>query len=320
MGMARRIQLSRLQSFLHSAQQPFAVALRQPAVQARFAGQSAQGSGGCLGNPHQLPVADDLEARAVLPFGDFLSKFAQGLQNGRLAGIQVTAFLDGLPARSRLRRRIQGKARETGKIFFGQRAQAGLLQRLPQALPQGDEIVGIQLGVEKLLRRERPFGPVGALVTFIRLHAEMPLQQSAQPDLLVSQQAGRPHRIEEILEGEGEIPPQAKQIVFGGVEDFFNLGSSKNRGQQGQIGQRQGVQEVVFLRGGELNQADLLLVGVQTVGLGIHRDGRLLLKVFNQGAQPCGRVHPHSGRQMDRIHGNQAFRVFSMMRASSPPR
>ena len=52
--------------------------------------------------------------------------------------------------------------------------------------------------------------------------------------------------------------------------------------------ERQRVQQVIDLFGGELDQADLLAVGEQAVGFGIHRDDRLVQKGIDDALEALG--------------------------------
>ncbi len=68
-----------------------------------------------------------------------------------------------------------------------------------------------------------------------------------------------------------EIPFQRHDVVLGCVIDLFQVGVGEEGRQRLQVVQGEGVDQVIPSLRGELDQADLLLVGVEAVGLGVDR-------------------------------------------------
>ncbi len=87
--------------------------------------------------------------------------------------------------------------------------------------------------------------------------------------------AGGDHRIEQVAELEAEVSAQGQQVIFGGVEDLFDLGVGKDLLKGRNILQGERIDQVVMSGDGELDQTDLLLVSKQAVGLGIDGHDRL---------------------------------------------
>ena len=105
--------------------------------------------------------------------------------------------------------------------------------------------------------------------------AEPVFQHVAQADALIAADAGGRHGIEDVDHIEVEVALEADEVVFGGVEDLLDGGVGEDGGEGADIGEGERVDEQVFGRGRELDEAGGSAVGVEAVGLGIAGDARL---------------------------------------------
>jgi len=136
--------------------------------------------------------------------------------------------------------------------------------------------------------REGAFAPIGALEFLLQMDVEFVFKQAAKPDTFPAQNTGSDHRVKEVAEPEAEVSAQGQQVIFGGVEDRFDLGIGKDLLKQGNILQNKRIYQVVMSGDGELDQADLLSVGKQAVGLGIDCNDRLSEHGFDRLLQLIG--------------------------------
>lgn len=75
------------------------------------------------------------------------------------------------------------------------------------------------------------------------------------------------------------------QVVLSGMEYFLNFGISKDASEWRHILQGDGINQEIFIRGGELDQADAFLVCKQAVRFGVYGDDRLLFEESNDSMQ-----------------------------------
>jgi len=167
------------------------------------------------------------------------------------------------------------------------------------SVAQRQEVMRVQGGVADGLFVQGALSPIVALIAFVGVHAEMLFQQGAQSYLRPAEDPRGPHGIEEIMDAEAEVAQEHGCIVIHGVKDFFHLRIGQQLAQRTQVGNKQRVNQAILVRGGKLNQAHLLAVGVQTVGLGIQGHALLALADANQRRQLFG-VFQHA-RKGDRI-------------------
>ena len=89
-----------------------------------------------------------------------------------------------------------------------------------------------------------------------------------------------------------EIAPQADEVVFGGVEDFFDGDACEDGGKRREIGEGEGVEDVIGCACGKLDEANLFAVGVEGVGLGIDGDDRLGGEGGGESREAGRSIHP----------------------------
>jgi len=89
-----------------------------------------------------------------------------------------------------------------------------------------------------------------------------------------------------------KITPQADQVIFSGVKNLFNLGGFKKWLERGKIWQAEWVNKVVTVTGGKLDQANLFLVSIETVGFRVNCHMRIAGDVRHHLAESQRGIHP----------------------------
>ena len=113
----------------------------------------------------------------------------------------------------------------------------------------------------------------------------MVLDQRRQSYRWVPEELGAHHGVEEIRKGEAAVALENKNIVLGGMEEHSHVRGGKNRAKRGQIrraAQGQGVYQPGMIPGRDLDEASLVEVVVETVGLGVEGDDLLFEKVLGE--------------------------------------
>ena len=77
------------------------------------------------------------------------------------------------------------------------------------------------------------------------------------------------------VNGEVVVTPEADEVVFSGVENLLLIRIGEEGRERAQIPQPDRIDDVVGGRGGELDEADTLAVGVQAVGFSIDGHDRM---------------------------------------------
>jgi hypothetical protein len=78
---------------------------------------------------------------------------------------------------------------------------------------------------------------------------------------------------------------QHPDVVVGAVQNFFDRCIGEYGLKGAEIGNRQGIDEIGLPGGGDLKQADLLLIMVKAVRLQISRDALLFLQLAGQNGE-----------------------------------
>ena len=136
------------------------------------------------GNVYQGFIADHFEQGTIQGAGFLVSEVTKFMQDSQLPGLKILAAIDP-PAVDRFGV-IMLSVHMTGptEIFLSQfPAPVGLQHRF-QLVPQGDEVVGIHLGIGQHLSGEGPTPPIGALIFFIDINPKVRFEQGTQPDRL----------------------------------------------------------------------------------------------------------------------------------------
>jgi hypothetical protein len=164
---------------------------------------------------------------------------------------------------------------ETPKPLLGGSPETEVQEPAMEPVLELDEKMGIVLGVGKLLVAEGALGPVASLKLLVALHPELVGENSGKGKLLPPEEPAGDGGIEDGANREVEIPLEADEIVFGGMEDLLHLGVGKERRQGRQIPEGQRVHEEVALVAGKLDQAHPGGVGEEAVGFRV--EGKVAL-------------------------------------------
>ena len=136
--------------------------------------------------------------------------------------------------------------------------------------------MGVALRVMQVGFAQGPQAPVRALEFFGEGHAVIVVDGRGQAQSLGAQEAPRDHGVEEVGEAEAVVALEAEHVVLAGVEDLLDAGVGGELPEGREVRDRDGVHDVILARRGYLQEADLLLVGVEAVGLRVDGDARLL--------------------------------------------
>src|SRR3989304_3400732 len=114
---------------------------------------------------------------------------------------------------------------------------------------------------------KRALPPIGALKALVNLDIELLLQDVPQTGPLSAEGAAGDAWVEEIIHLEPEIARQASDVVRGGGEDLLDLGIREDWSQTAQVGEGQGIDQVIGAPLRELRERHGHAVGVKAVGL-----------------------------------------------------
>ena len=192
----------------------------------------------------------------------------------QFAQVKVAAIRKSLPWLGCL---CMFAVRPTGaaEILACQRPTSSCFEFSPEFIAQRDEIMRVETCIRQQVRRERTLSPIRFLETLVHDHIEIFFKRGIQSNFFITQNSLSLHCVEDVRKSEAEIAVQADQIIFRGVEDFFDARVGKNRRQRIKVDQRQWVDEIIRLGRGKLDKTNLLAVGVQGIGLGVHCNPRL---------------------------------------------
>ena len=152
----------------------------------------------------------------------------------------------------------------------------------------------IQAGVIEHVLRYWALTPICPLEAFVQADIENLVQQITQTRLLPAECAGGDACIEQVNELEIKIPSEAEHVVFSAMQDFDDPIVGEYLLQRAHIAKAEWINQVVDSWNGDLNQTDLFLVSVQTIGFGIDGDRRLFLQAIEQFLEG-GRILDQSG-------------------------
>ena len=180
-----------------------------------------------------------------------------------------------------------------GDSTVGDEPVAGLLQPwqalllgqlIAQHVGQRLEMAGVGAGVIFHARRERAFGPVGFLRSFFQDHAEIFVDEAAQAEFALAQQAAGQHGVEDPVRYEAVIFAQQPQVIVRPVQDQLVLFQLQPKRLQIQLRQR--INQIIAVDRAHLDETKLFRVGVQTVRFSVQgqpvrrADGRQVLSQF----------------------------------------
>ena len=223
-----------------------------------------------------------LVGRAVHRLGLFLAPFPHVLEQVQAARVE------------------QARARDAPGVLLYLRGQARMLyQRLallhePRHAPHllqlfhqyGAKLVQVErvvYGVLAHVQRERPYGPVGALVFLLEFLAKVLVYQVGKAQVLLAQHLGGEHRVENLLGRKAVGLPQQSQVVVGAVENQGLHGLRLEQRRNVEAAER--VHYVVVLPDGNLYQAQLGHVMVHGIGLRVHGGHLVQVEVLEEPRQ-----------------------------------
>src|SRR4029077_549101 len=170
---------------------------------------------------------------------------------------------------------------------------------------QRKKIFGVVDGVLDHLVRKRAQRPVCFLRSLGKLHAKVPGHQRGQTEFPIAAKPRGDHGVENIGGREPASALQHPQIVIRAVQNELSGGESLVERLGGKPDQR--VDQDIFLRGADLEEAELLEITVKAVRLGIQGNTR-------KGSKPCDKFRQALGI------GDQGSAINFSRGSSSPPR
>ena len=120
--------------------------------------------------------------------------------------------------------------------------------------------------------RQRAHRPVCLLGPFFQLHAEVLLDQVAEPELALAQETRGEHGIKNRVGDECMVLEQHAQVVVRAVHG--QLAAAERVQQRLQMDWRQGIDQFIARRHADLDQTNLLGIRMKAVRLGVHRQPR----------------------------------------------
>ena len=135
--------------------------------------------------------------------------------------------------------------------------------------------------------RQRAARPVRFLRAFHERDSEILLHQRREAELAQTEQPRRDHGVENFARLEPERAPEKAQIEVHSLQDNFLL--REHRAERLEIDARERIDQEILLRKGELNEAKLLEVAVQTVRLGVDRDAIDRLRIAGESPRVARR-------------------------------
>jgi len=209
----------------------------------------------------------------MLALGFFFSKQKQASENGKATSVKV---LDSF------HREVCGLQTGCGiSHFFQSSTLLGdpfrtpqIMEPLVQSLFHGEQIADISSGVVKGLGGERAPPPVSSLEP-LALRDSYPQQvfdDGCQPDPGQTGKAGSNVGIVQVADTKSAVPIEASDIVVRAMNDFDDRSMCQGFSEGTDLLKDDRVDDVYFVEGSNLNQAELLGIPVEAVGLGIKGD------------------------------------------------
>ncbi len=130
-------------------------------------------------------------------------------------------------------------------------------------------------GVLKGLDGERASSPVSPLKSFalINGYAQQISGEGCQAELGNASKTGGDTSIELVMDVEVTMTLEAADVVVRPMKDFLDGIIYQNVSERSEVIKRYRIDDIDFVAGGDLNEAELLGVVVEAVGLGINGDG-----------------------------------------------
>jgi hypothetical protein len=160
-----------------------------------------------------------------------------------------------------------------------------VLELAPEPLRERQQIEHVGGGIAHLLLRERPARPVGALLVLRQIHVEVARRYPGQAYRRIAEQLRRDHRVEQIRELEPAVALEHEDVVLGGVEDLADLRRREHGPEWRELGgaaERDRIDQVDLPARADLDQAGLVEVVVEAVGLGVDGDHLLAEQVVRE--------------------------------------
>ena len=135
---------------------------------------------------------------------------------------------------------------------------------------QREEKMSIVFRVLRHRGRKRAARPVRFLRSLRKGDVEILLHESGETEFLQAEHAGRDHGVENFAHRKIEGAPEQAQIEIHSLQNDLALGQRGAERLEIELGE--GIDQDILAIESELDQAQLLEIAVQTVGLGIDRD------------------------------------------------
>ncbi len=143
-----------------------------------------------------------------------------------------------------------------------------------QSLFHGEQIADISSGVVKGLGGERAPPPVSSLepLALRDSYSQQVFDDGCQPDPGQTGKAGSNVGIVQVADTKSAVPVEAPDVVVRAMNDFDDRSMCQDFSEGTDLLKDDRVDDVYFVEGSNLNQAELLGIPVEAVGLGIKGD------------------------------------------------
>src|SRR6185503_4106226 len=216
----------------------------------------------------QLLVADDAERRAIELARHVVAPRHELAQHRELAAREVARALD---AQERVRRIIARPARalEQREFLGGPIPAARGFELVLQLVAQLQQVDGILRGVVEHALRERPHGPVGALMLLVELETEVSLEKRGEPERLEPEQLRGDAGVENVPNVPTIILVQQSQIIIRVVKHDLDAGILEQTAESSGRADRDGIDDCRLVARRELEQIDSIDEAMEARALGI---------------------------------------------------
>ena len=297
------------QAVLHRFDKLAAVLVDEPARQAVNGMQLLDRLGLRPGELQQCPVTDQPVRRMVERARQFIAQDVHLSQDGRLPAVEAVGAAEIPEAIGIEFLGFQLEAGDVSEIFVCFFEAVGGAQLGVQDIAQGQQVARVHLGVAAVAGWQRAARPVVGLMLLAVADAEQVLQHVTQADALVATDTRGRQGIEDIRHIEIEIALEAYEIIFGGVEDDLDGGVGEDGREGAEVGEGERIDEQIFGRRRELDQAGAAAIGVQAVRLGVAGNARLRAQALDRGFEGAAVVNVGGGGEHDELEPMPAAEV-----------
>ena len=112
-------------------------------------------------------------------------------------------------------------------------------------------------------------------MSLVQLHGEVPLQQRREAERLVAEELRADGGVDQVRDDEPEVAVEDAEVVVAAVQHLRDRRIAEELAERVEANAAERIDDEVLSPRRHLNEADLVEVRVQRIGLGIDRDLRI---------------------------------------------